>query len=117
MSRASARAAAWPRLTISYYDIGYKTGEMAYDILANRADVSTMPIEYAPSHRQVQRHQLRGVDPHHPRGTNGRPIETENFLFKVLPARNFFSQVNPVKNQRKRGFPFPLFFDILFDDS
>ena len=35
-------------LTISYYDIGYKTGEMAVDILVNGADVSTMPIEYAP---------------------------------------------------------------------
>ena len=35
-------------LSISYYDIGYKTGEMAADILANGADVSAMPIEYAP---------------------------------------------------------------------
>ena len=35
-------------LTISYYDIGYKTGEMAYDILVNGADVSTMAIEPAP---------------------------------------------------------------------
>mgnify|MGYP000975862153 CR=1 FL=1 len=35
-------------LTISYYDIGYKTGEMAYDILVNGADPATMPIEYAP---------------------------------------------------------------------
>jgi len=35
-------------LTISYYDIGYKTGEMAYDILVNGADVSTMPVAYAP---------------------------------------------------------------------
>ena len=35
-------------LTISYYDIGYKTGEMAYEILANGADISAMPIEYAP---------------------------------------------------------------------
>lgn len=35
-------------LTISYYDIGYKTGEMAYEILANGADISTMPIESAP---------------------------------------------------------------------
>ena len=35
-------------LTISYYDIGYKTGEMAVDILVNGADISTMPIEYAP---------------------------------------------------------------------
>lgn len=35
-------------LSISYYDIGYKSGEMAYDILANGADVKTMPVEFAP---------------------------------------------------------------------
>ena len=35
-------------LTISYYDIGYATGLMAYEILEGGADVSTMPIEYAP---------------------------------------------------------------------
>lgn len=35
-------------LSISYYDIGYKAGEMAYDILVNGADISTMNIEYAP---------------------------------------------------------------------
>lgn len=35
-------------LTISYYDIGYATGLMAFDILANGADVSQMPIQYAP---------------------------------------------------------------------
>lgn len=35
-------------LTISYYDIGYKTGEMAYEILVNGADVSTMEIAFAP---------------------------------------------------------------------
>ena len=35
-------------LTISYYDLGYKTGEMAYEILVNGADVSTMPIAFAP---------------------------------------------------------------------
>ncbi len=36
-------------LSISYYDIGYKAGEMAYDILVNGADISTMDIEYAPN--------------------------------------------------------------------
>lgn len=36
-------------LSISYYDIGYKAGEMAYDILANGADVSTMEVESAPN--------------------------------------------------------------------
>ena len=35
-------------LTISYYDLGYATGKMAYEILVNGADVSTMPIEFAP---------------------------------------------------------------------
>ena len=35
-------------LTISYYDIGYKTGEMAYEILVNGANPAEMPIEYAP---------------------------------------------------------------------
>ena len=35
-------------LCISYYDIGYKTGEMAAQILTGEADISAMPIEYAP---------------------------------------------------------------------
>ncbi len=35
-------------LTISYYDIGHIAGEMAYDILVNGADVSTMPVKFAP---------------------------------------------------------------------
>lgn len=35
-------------LSISYYDIGYRTGEMAAQILTEGADISTMPIEYAP---------------------------------------------------------------------
>ncbi len=35
-------------LSISYYDIGYKAGEMAYDILVNGADISTMEVEFAP---------------------------------------------------------------------
>lgn len=36
-------------LSISYYDLGYKTGEMAAEILAGGADVSTMPVEFAPN--------------------------------------------------------------------
>ena len=36
-------------LSISYYDIGYAAGDMAYEILVNGADVSTMPIQYAPT--------------------------------------------------------------------
>ena len=36
-------------LSISYYDLGYKTGEMAVKILKGEADISEMPIEYAPA--------------------------------------------------------------------
>lgn len=36
-------------LSISYYDLGYKTGEMAAKILTGEADISTMPVEYAPA--------------------------------------------------------------------
>ena len=36
-------------LSISYYDLGYKTGEMAAEILADDADVSTMPVAFAPN--------------------------------------------------------------------
>ena len=35
-------------VSISYYDIGYITGEMAYEILVNGADISTMEIQYSP---------------------------------------------------------------------
>lgn len=35
-------------LSISYYDIGYAAGQMAYDILVNGADISTMEIQSAP---------------------------------------------------------------------
>ena len=35
-------------LSIDYYDLGYKTGEMAYEILAEGADISEMPVQYAP---------------------------------------------------------------------
>lgn len=36
-------------LSISYYDIGYTAGEMAYDVLVNGADISTMEVKYADS--------------------------------------------------------------------
>ena len=36
-------------LSISYYDLGWKTGEMAAKILKGEAKVSEMPIEYAPA--------------------------------------------------------------------
>ena len=36
-------------LSISYYDLGYATGEMAYEVLANGADVSSMDVQFAPN--------------------------------------------------------------------
>ena len=35
-------------LSISYYDLGHATGEMAYEILVNGADPATMQIQFAP---------------------------------------------------------------------
>ena len=36
-------------LSISYYDLGYATGLMAYEVLAEGADVSTMEVRFAPN--------------------------------------------------------------------
>ena len=36
-------------LSIDYYEIGKIAGEMAYDILVNGADISTMPVQFAPT--------------------------------------------------------------------
>ena len=36
-------------LSIDYYDLGYTTGKMAYDVLVKGADISTMPVTYAPN--------------------------------------------------------------------
>ena len=36
-------------LSIDYYDLGYATGIMAYKILAEGADISEMPVEFAPN--------------------------------------------------------------------
>lgn len=35
-------------LSISYYDLGYTTGEMAYEILENGADITKMEVKTAP---------------------------------------------------------------------
>jgi len=36
-------------LSISYYDLGLATGEMAYEILVNGADVASMEVQFAPN--------------------------------------------------------------------
>ncbi len=36
-------------LSISYYDLGYATGEMAYEVLVGGADVAAMNVQFAPN--------------------------------------------------------------------
>lgn len=36
-------------LSISYYDLGVATGKMAAKVLTGEGDISTMPVEYAPT--------------------------------------------------------------------
>ncbi len=36
-------------LSIDYFELGYATGEMAYEILVNGADISTMKVQTAPN--------------------------------------------------------------------
>ncbi len=36
-------------LSIDYYDLGSITGEMAYEVLENGADISTMEVKYSPN--------------------------------------------------------------------
>lgn len=40
-------------LSISYYDIGYETGKMAYEILVNGKDIKTMPVQFAPEVKKM----------------------------------------------------------------
>lgn len=45
--KAMCQTAGVATLSIDYYNLGRKTGEMAYSILVEGADISQMPIEYA----------------------------------------------------------------------
>ena len=48
-------------LSISYYDLGYATGEMAYEILVNDADVSAMEVRFAPNVTRMYNAELCGL--------------------------------------------------------
>lgn len=45
-------------LSISYYEIGRKTGEMAADILALGADISKMPIQYDENYKKMYNKEI-----------------------------------------------------------
>ena len=49
-------------LSISYYDLGYATGEMAYEVLVNGADVSTMFAPNVVKEYNAELCELLGVE-------------------------------------------------------
>ena len=48
-------------LSISYYDLGYATGEMAYEVLVNGADVAAMDVRFAPNVTKEYNAELCGL--------------------------------------------------------
>ena len=50
-----AKSCGVASLTISYYDLGVATGKMAAKILKGEADISNMPIEYAPATKKYNK--------------------------------------------------------------
>lgn len=45
-------------LSIDYYALGYATGEMAFEVLVNGADVSEMPVRFAPDFSKIYNAEL-----------------------------------------------------------
>lgn len=45
-------------LAVNYYDLGYAAGQMAYDVLVNGMDVSTMPVRFGESFSKVYNPEL-----------------------------------------------------------
>ena len=50
-----ARGCGVATLSISYYELGRTTGEMAAKVLTGQADISTMPVEYAPATKKYNK--------------------------------------------------------------
>lgn len=48
-------------LSISYYELGCVTAEMAYDVLVNKKDISTMEIRYAPSIKKYDKERCEAL--------------------------------------------------------
>lgn len=64
-------------LSISYYDLGYETGKMAYDVLVNGADISTMEVQAAPKFTKEYNAEIcktLGITP--PEGYTAIPTES-----------------------------------------
>ncbi len=48
-------------LSISYYDLGYTTGQMAYDILVGGADPAAMEVRFAPKFTKLYNAEIAGA--------------------------------------------------------
>ena len=55
-------------LSISYYDLGYTTGEMAVQILTGEADISEMEIAYAPATKKYNAEMCEALGVEIPEG-------------------------------------------------
>lgn len=51
--KSQAKGCGVATLSIDYYDLGTKTGEMAVEILKGQKDISKMPIAYAPKFEKL----------------------------------------------------------------
>ena len=59
MKKASVQAAALPLSpSIDFYDIGYRAGEQAYDILVNGKNPAEMPVEDPQSLTRIYNPQI-----------------------------------------------------------
>lgn len=54
----SCRVAGVATVSIDYYDLGYITGQMAAKVLTGEADISQMPIAYAPGATKLYNAEL-----------------------------------------------------------
>ncbi|MBO5203316.1 MAG: ABC transporter substrate-binding protein [Clostridia bacterium] len=64
-------------LSIDYYDLGYKTGEMAADILEEKADVSTLAIAYTPAEKLKKKYNKDICDA---LGINTADLEAKGYV-------------------------------------
>lgn len=64
-------------LSIDYYDLGYKTGEMAVQILKGEADISTMAIAYTPEEKLKKKYNKTICEA---LGINTADLEAKGFV-------------------------------------
>lgn len=64
-------------LSIDYYDLGYKTGEMAVQILKGEADISSMAVAYTPDEKLKKKYNKTICEA---LGINTAELEAQGFV-------------------------------------